>query len=87
MKFKDLLTGRDKLRKYDELKEWREYFSVNRVLINTEGSSYCRPRTRETVYGNFVVIDELPANIKQIIIGAIDAEIKKMEEELYEPTN
>ena len=81
MKLKDLLKGRDKLRKYEELKEWREYFSVNRIIINTEGRSFYSPHIRETIYGKSVVIDELPANIKQIIIDAIDAEIKKMEEE------
>lgn len=78
MKFKDILKGRGKLRKYDELKEWREYFSVNRIIINTEGRSFYSPHIRETIYGSSVVIDELPANIKQIII---DAEIKNMEEE------
>lgn len=62
MKLKDLLKGRGKLRKYDELKEWREY--ANRGLF---------------VYG--LEIKKLPDHIKQIIIDAIDAEIKKMEEE------
>lgn len=81
MKLKDLLKGRDKLRKYDELKEWRKYFSVNRIIINTEGRCYYRHPERKTICGHSFLIDELPANIKQIIIDALDAEIKKMEEE------
>lgn len=81
MKLKDLLKGRGKLRKYDELKEWREYFSVNRIIIHTEGRGYYRPHKKETICGHTVIIDELPDHIKQIILDAIDAEIKKMEEE------
>lgn len=81
MKLKDLLKGRDKLRKYDELKEWREWFYVNRIIIHTEGRGYYRPHTRETICGHTIVIDELPVNIHQIILDAIAAEIKKMDEE------
>lgn len=32
MKLKDLLNNRDKLAKYDELKEWEEYFDKNVVV-------------------------------------------------------
>lgn len=85
MKLKDLLKGRDKLRNYDELKEWREYFSVNRIIINTEGRCYYRPHERETICGHSFLVDELPANIKQIIINALDAEIKKMKGEKNNP--
>lgn len=74
MKLKDLLTGRDNLRKYDELKEWKERFA-NMVDIPTWNCLMAIPRS------NNVVALPLPANIKQIILGAIDAEIKKMEEE------
>lgn len=81
MKLKDLLKGRDKLRKYDELKEWCEYFDLNRIIIHTEGRGYYRPHKKETIGGYSVVIDQLPDHIKTIIINAIDAEIKKMEEE------
>lgn len=62
MKLKDLLKGRDKLRKYDELNEWKERFKIDGVFTLNE-------------YIN------IPADIREIIIDAIDAEIKKMEEE------
>ena len=74
MKFKDLLKGRDKLRKYDELKEWRERFygmvdiPMWHTLMNLANS-------------NNIVALPLPDHIKQIIIDAIDAEMKKIEEE------
>ena len=59
MKLKDLLKGRDKLRKYDELREWRDYIKRNSVIT--------------AVY--------VSDNIRKIILDALDAEIKKMEEE------
>lgn len=74
MKLKDLLKGRDKLRKYDELKEWRERFygmvgiPMWHTLMNLANS-------------NNIVALPLPDHIKQIILDAIDAEMKKMEEE------
>lgn len=74
MKLKDLLKGRDKLRKYDELKEWKERFA-NMVDIPTWNCLMA------IASSNNIVALPLPANIKQIIIDAIAAEIKKMEEE------
>lgn len=74
MKLKDLLKGRDKLREYDELKAWRGNF-VDMVDI---------PTWNMMMYGansKSVIALPLPDHIKQIIIDAIDAEIKKMEEE------
>ena len=59
MKLKDLLKGRDKLRKYDELEKWRDYIKKNRVIT--------------AVY--------VSDNIRKIILDALDAEMKKMEEE------
>lgn len=59
MKLKDLLKGRDKLRKYDELEKWRDFIKENSVMT--------------AVY--------VPDNIRKIILDAIDAEMKKMEEE------
>ena len=59
MKLKDLLKERDKLRKYDELREWRDYIKRNSVIT--------------AVY--------VSDNIRKIILDALDAEIKKMEEE------
>lgn len=74
MKLKDLLKGRDKLRKYDEMKEWRESFAnmVDIPMWHTLMS---------LANSNNIVALPLPDHIKQIIIDAIDTEIKKMEEE------
>lgn len=74
MKLKDLLKGRDKLREYDELKEWQGKFAdmvdipVWHTLMGLANS-------------NDIVALPLPDHIKQIIIDALEAEIKKMEEE------
>lgn len=59
MKLKDLLKGRDKLRKYEELEKWRDFIKKNSLIT--------------AVY--------VPDNIRKILIDALDAEIKKMEEE------
>lgn len=59
MKLKDLLKGRDKLRKYEELESWRDFIKKNSVIT--------------AVY--------VPDNIHKIILDALNAEIKKMEEE------
>ena len=74
MKLKDLLKGRDKLRKYDELKAWRGRFA-DMVDIPTWNMMMCVARTDN------VVALPLPNHIKQTILDALDAEIKKMEEE------
>lgn len=74
MKLKDLLKGRDNLRKYDELKEWKERFA-NMVDIPTWNCLMA------IASSNNIVALPLPTNIKQILIDALDAEIKKMEEE------
>lgn len=59
MKLKDLLKGRDKLRKYEELENWRDFIKKNSLIT--------------AVYA--------PDNIRKIILDALNAEIKKMEEE------
>lgn len=69
MKLKDLLKGRDKLRKYDELKEWKENFSNMVELPMSMVPPHC------------IVGLPLPPHIKQIIIDALEAEIKKLDEE------
>ena len=72
MKLKDLLKGRDKLRKYDELREWEEYFGKDALYL----SSAC------ALFGKDEKIAVLiPDCIRQIILDALDAEINKMEEE------
>ena len=61
MKLKDLLKGRDKLRKYEELEKRRDFIKQNSVITD--------------------VYVHIPDNIRKIILDAIDAEMKKMEEE------
>lgn len=69
MKIKDLIFSREKLRKYDELKEWKEKFKhiVDLPLC--------------TLPPNRIVGLELPDHIKQIIVDALEAEIAKLDEE------
>ena len=69
MKLKDLLFNREKLRKYDELKEWKENFS-NMIEV---------PIT--LVPRHNIVGLQLPDHIKKIIISALEAEIAKLDEE------
>lgn len=69
MKLKDLICGREKLQKYDELKEWKENFS-NMVEV---------PIT--VVPRRNIVGLQLPDHIKKTIISAIEAEIQKLDEE------
>lgn len=69
MKLKDLLFNREKLRKYDELKVWKENFS-NMVEV---------PIT--LVPQHSIVGLQLPNHIKRIIVDALEAEIAKLDEE------
>lgn len=79
MKLKDLLNNRDKLKKYDELKEWKDRFeqqpksTIDYVhsVIHVEGGVM---NFADDTY-------TLPDHIKQIIISAFDAEIAKLDEE------
>lgn len=72
MKLKDLLKGRDKLRKYDEIREWKEYFGNDELYL----SSTCALLGKDEKIAVLI-----PDCIKQLIIDALNAEIKKMEEE------
>lgn len=74
MKLKDLLKGRDNLRKYDEMKEWRGNFA-DMVDIPTWNCLMGMASSRN------IVALPLPKHIKQIILDALDAEINKLEEE------
>lgn len=75
MKLKDLLKGRDKLRKYDELKAWRDRFNNATAQLQYDIQGHCHGGCQEIFH------DIIPYHIKTIIIDAFDAEIKKMEEE------
>lgn len=69
MKLQDFLTGRDKLRKYDELKRWKNGFECECVQL----SVYHKSGTKTS--------DIIPTHIKDIIVNAIEAEIAKLDEE------
>lgn len=72
MKISDLIFNREKLRKYDELKEWEEYFGKDEIYL----SSACAMFGKDEELAVFI-----PDHIKQIIIDALEAEIKKLDEE------
>lgn len=72
MKFKDLILNHEKLRKYDELKEWKENFGKDELYLN----SACALFGEDEKLAVFI-----PDNIKQIIVDALEAEIKKLDEE------
>lgn len=69
MKLKELLKDREKLRKYDELKEWKGHFKDMVDLPMSMVPPHC------------IVGLPLPSHIKKIIVDALEAEIKKLDEE------
>lgn len=73
MKLKDLIFNREKLRKYDELKEWKERFET--AIFDVSVFECANPRI---FAGNYVMI---PDHIKQIIVDALQTEIAKLDEE------
>lgn len=74
MKIKDLIFNREKLRKYEELKEWRGNFA-DMVDIPTWNMMMFGVNSKS------VIALPLPNHIKQIIVDALEAEIKKLDEE------
>lgn len=64
-KIKDLLAGREKMKKYDELTAWKSYFGEEDIYFSNGLNS----------------LHPLPDHIKGIIISALDAEIAKLDEE------
>lgn len=75
---KELEANREKLRKYDELKEWKDAFSDNelRVIKVVKKEDLCM--------GGYALLYDpvkLPDNIKAIIINALQKEIEKLDEE------
>lgn len=65
-KIKELLAGREKLAKYDELTEWKDFFKT---------AIFAKPSE------NRLSSVLLPDYIKEIIVNALDAEIAKLDEE------
>ncbi len=73
-KIKELLAGREKLAKYDELTEWKRMVEDNKVFVSSNKG--------DNQYVTFSpILAPIPDHIKQIIVSAIDAEIKKLDEE------
>lgn len=68
MKLKELLKGREKLKEYDELSKWKDYFDRNVIVARGDGKPY-----------EFIV-EQLPDRIKEIITNALEAEIAKLDE-------
>ncbi len=69
-KISELVADREKLAKYDELTEWKENFTHEDIYL---GSPYMD-------FGNVLTLT-IPDHIKQIIVSALDAEIKELDEE------
>ncbi len=68
-KIKELLAEREKLAKYDELTKWKKKFeNITQIPF-------------AIVPPDSVNLLPLPDHIKQIIVSALDAEIKKLNEE------
>ena len=76
MKLKELLKGRDKLRKYDELKQWKDLFEQSNPKISQSQYSVSSMGI-SCGTSSF----ELPDNIRKIFADALEAEIKKLDEE------
>lgn len=76
MKIKDLICGREKLRKYDELKQWKDLFEQSKPQIT---QSQYNVSSMGISCGTSTF--ELPDNIRKIIVSALDTEIKKLDEE------
>lgn len=82
MKLKELLKGRKKLREYDELSKWKDYFS----RFDTRLSLRMSPQEGEEMgWDKFALAAfpglEIPDRIKEIITNALEAEIAKLDEE------
>ena len=73
---KDLLANRERLAKYDELTEWKMIFEADKAKIaqNIYHAESTMIQCGTTTF-------EIPDHIKQIIVSAFDAEIKKLDEE------
>lgn len=76
MKIKDLLTNREKLQKYDELKEWKGAFGNENAKLQIKSDSNDAMKDLTWMMGI-----KLPDHIKQIIVNALEAEIAKLDEE------
>lgn len=76
MKLKDLLANREKLAQYDELKQWKDLFETNKPKV----SQYLF-HAECTMISCGTNTFEIPKSINKIIVDALEAEIKKLDEE------
>lgn len=72
-KIDELLAERERLAKYDELTEWKNLFEKDNITLDSEDSM-------EWIVVDAVILKgkTLPDSIKEIIVSALDAEIKKL---------
>lgn len=76
MKLKDLIFNREKLRKYDELKEWKRAFDNESAKLSVKLDS-----TNAMEDLTWIIGVKLPDNIRKICVGALETEIKRLDEE------
>lgn len=76
MKLKDLIFNREKLRKYDELKEWKRAFDNESAKLSVKLDS-----TNAMEDLTWIMGVKFPDNIRKIIVDALEAEIAKLDEE------
>lgn len=80
MKLKDLLKGRDKLRKYDELKKLQKLLNIH----DYHDEKYGDVEFRHVIEANTFAschCTRLSGQMLQFLKDAINAKIKEMEEE------
>lgn len=76
MKIEELLKNEAKLNKYKELKQWKDLFEQRNTKIS---QSQYNVSSMGISCGTSTF--ELPENIQQIIVDALEAEIAKLDEE------
>lgn len=72
MKLSDLLDNRDKLRRYDELRAWKENFGKDDLFLGSTCSFFGADEELSAF---------IPETIRGIILSALESEIAKLEEE------
>lgn len=70
---KELEANREKLRKYDELKGWKEVFEDKCTMVANGVLPF--------FIKDNAPLTKLPDNIKAIIVNALQSEIEKLDEE------
>lgn len=76
MKIEELLKNEAKLNKYKELKQWKDLFEQSKAKIT---QNYYNASSMGISCGTSTF--ELPENIRQTIVDALEAEIAKLDEE------